>query len=102
MYNGTMVVNNLKVHGRSVANQFVLHNEDNLYIFQSYESTIARVDLDKATIDIYRDFDYSRTTARHRNNFFAQLGFDEIATTKGIKKAIKNGKINGYKVIYHA
>jgi endo-1,4-beta-mannosidase len=102
MFNNTMVVDNLKVNGRSVANQFVLHNGDNLYIFQSYKSTIAKVDLDTATIDIYRDFDYSRTTARHRNNFFSQLGFDEIATTKGIKKAINDGKIDGYKVIYHA
>jgi hypothetical protein len=101
MFNNTMVVNNLQVNGRSVANQFIIHNEDNLYIFQSYKSTIAKVDLDKAKIDIYRDYDYSRTTARHRNNFFAQLGFDEIATTKGIKKAIKDGKIDGYKVIYH-
>lgn len=101
MYNNTMVVDNLKVNGKSVANQFILHNEDNLYIFQSYKSTIAKVDLDKATIDIYKNYDYSRTTARHRNNFFAQLGFDEIATTKGIKQAIKDGKIDGYKVIYH-
>jgi hypothetical protein len=101
MFKDTMLVSNLKVNGRSVANQFVLHNEDNLYIFQSYKSTIAKVDLDLATIDIYRDFDYSTTTSKYRNKFFAQLGFDEIATTKGIKQAIRNGKIDGYKVIYH-
>jgi hypothetical protein len=102
MFKDAMLVSNLKVNGRSVANQFIIHNEDNLYIFQSYKSTIAKVDLDTATIDIYKDFDYSTTTSKYRNKFFEQLGFDEIATTKGIKKAIKEGKIDGYKVIYHA
>jgi hypothetical protein len=58
------------------------------------------VDLDKAEIVIYQNYDYSRTTSKYRNKFFSGLGFDEIATTKGLEKAIKEGGFSGYKVIY--
>lgn len=93
-------VDNITVNGRSIANQFILHNCDNLYIFQSYKSIIAEVDLDKAEIVIYLHYDLSRTTSKYRNVFFSRLGFDEIATTEGLQKAIKEGRIDGYKVIY--
>ena len=93
-------VNNITINGRPIANQFILHNCDNLYIFQSYKSIIAEVDLDKAEIIIYLNYDVSRTTSKYRNVFFSRLGFDEIATTDGLKKAIKDGGFSGYKVIY--
>jgi hypothetical protein len=88
------------VNGRSIPNQFIMHNCDNIYIFQSYKSIIAEVDLDKAEIVIYQNYDYSRTTSKYRNKFFEGLGFDEIATTEGLRKAIKDGGFTGYKVIY--
>jgi hypothetical protein len=93
-------VNNIIVNGKTIANQYIMHNCDNLYIFQSYKSIIAEVDLDKAEIVIYLNYDLSRTTSKYRNKFFSGLGFDEIATTEGLRKAIKDGGFTGYKVIY--
>ena len=93
-------VNNLLINGKAIANHFIMHNEDNLYIFQSYKSIIAEVDLDVATVIIYKDWKYSTTTSKYRNKFFAGLGFYEIATTEGLKEAIKNGGFSGYKVIF--
>ena len=93
-------VSNMMVNGHAIQNQFIMHNCDNLYIFQSYKSIIAEVDLDKAEIIIYLNYDLSRTTSRYRNMFFDKLGFDEIATTDGLRKAIKEGGFDGYKVTY--
>lgn len=93
-------VDNIRVNDRPIANQFIMHNCDNLYIFQSYKSIIAEVDLNKAEIVIYLNYDLSRTTSKYRNLFFDKLGFDEIATTEGLRKAIKEGGFSGYKVIY--
>jgi hypothetical protein len=93
-------VNNIMVNGKAIANQYIMHNCDNLYIFQSYKSIIAEVDLDKAKIVVYLNYDLSRTTSKYRNVFFSKLGFNEIATTEGLRKAIKEGGFSGYKVIY--
>lgn len=95
-----LYVSNILVNGKPVANQYIMHNCDNIYIFQSYKSIIAEVDLDKAEIVIYSHYDLSRTTSKYRNAFFAGLGFNEIASTDGLRKAIKDGHIEGYKVIY--
>ena len=93
-------VSNIMVNGKAIANQYIMHNCDNIYIFQSYKSIIAEVDLDRAEIVIYLNYDLSRTTSKYRNIFFSGLGFDEIATTDGLRKAIKEGGFSGYKVIY--
>lgn len=93
-------VSNILVNNKPIANQYIMHNCDNIYIFQSYKSIIAKVDLDKAEIVIYSHYDLSRTTSKYRNKFFSGLGFDEIASTDGLRKAIKEGYIEGYKVIY--
>jgi hypothetical protein len=49
-------VNNIMVNGKAIANQYIMHNCDNLYIFQSYKSIIAEVDLDKAKIVVYLNY----------------------------------------------
>lgn len=77
--------------GRPVANQFTIEGPDGEY-FQSYRSIVAfrgnfvagerdrKILLDRDT------WDYSRTTAKYRNEF---LGM----STKEIEEAIKSGRI---------
>ncbi len=74
-----MKVENMKSsNGNKVANQFVIHNYDNLgsEAFQSYESVIVLIDRcdsggDKVKLD--RDkWDYSRTTGKYRNQFLGE------------------------------
>ena len=89
-------VSNLEKNGRAVPNQFIIESYDEKgnnhhVVFQSYESTIADVDYQNRTITIYPDYDYSNTTIRHRNNFFDSIAFSNLATTKALEKAIKNG-----------
>ena len=89
-------VSNLTKNGRAVPNQFIIESHDDLgnnhhVVFQSYASTIADVDYQNKTITIYPDYDYSNTTIRHRNNFFDTIAFGNLATTKALEKAIKDG-----------
>lgn len=92
----TNITNN---RGRKVPNQFIIEN-GNVYTFQSYDSIIAVVDFDNSIITIGSDWDYSATTSRHRNNFFETLGLDELTDTASVRKAIKDGEVAGYKVVY--
>lgn len=89
-------VKNLEKNGRAVPNQFVIESHDDLgnnhhVVFQSYESTIADVDYENMTITIYPDYDYSQTTIRNRNVFFADICMAALATTKALEKALKAG-----------
>ena len=71
--------------GNGAMNQFVIH-DDGLLMFQSYYSLIAVVD-------------YSTTTGKHRNIFFRDYAYiPELATKKGIDKALKCGKCDGWEV----
>lgn len=73
--------------GNAVANQFVIETANGVY-FQSYNSIIAfrPSDLTKP-IQLDRDtWDYSRTTARYRNQF---LGL----STKETEQRIADGRI---------
>lgn len=92
----TNITNN---RGRKVPNQFIIEN-GNVYTFQSYDSVIAVVDFDNSTITIGGDWNYSATTSRHRNAFFDRLGLDELSDTGSVRKAIKDGEVAEYKVIY--
>jgi hypothetical protein len=70
--------------GRDVANQFEIWT-DNARLFQSYNSTIAKI-MDNGTV--YLDeyyWDYSRTTGKYRNAFLGEY----IADTR---KKIKSGE----------
>lgn len=93
------VTNMTNSRGRKVANQFIIEN-GNVYTFQSYDSMIAVVDFDNSTITIGGDWNYSTTTARHRNKFFETLGLYEMSNTENVRKAINDGEIVGYTVVY--
>lgn len=93
------VTNMTNSRGRKVANQFIIEN-GNVYTFQSYNSIIAVVDFDNSTITFGSDWNYSTTTSRYRNAFFEGLGLDELSDIASVRKAIKDGEVAGYKVVY--
>ena len=61
--------------GNSIANQFIIHDDEGVSYFQSYNSIIARVDHSElsspTTLDINK-WDYSVTTGRYRNQFLGE------------------------------
>lgn len=58
-------------------NQFVLRDRENgILAFQSYASRIATIDYPNRTITIGVDYDYSKTTNKHRNIFFNDYAVD--------------------------
>lgn len=93
------VTNITNSKGRKVANQFMIEN-GNVYTFQSYNSVVAVVNFDNSTITLGGDWNYSTTTSRYRNAFFEGLGLDELSDTKSVRKAINDGEIVGYTVVY--
>lgn len=93
------VTNITNGRGRKVPNQFIIES-GNVYTFQSYNSVVAVVDFDNSIITLGCDWNYSTTTARHRNNFFNTLGLDEMSSTASVRAALKNGEVAGYKVVY--
>lgn len=95
-----MLVKNLENpnNGRAIPNQFVISDDHNCIFFQSYSSTIIKIDYNAHEIVIYPDYDYSNTTIRHRNNFLSEYGFCGISNTKSLEKAIKNGCYDSWNV----
>ena len=84
--------------GNGAMNQFVIH-DGNALIFQSYSSLIAVVDYDTNEIILGEDWDYSVTTGKHRNIFFRDYAnISDLATKKGIEKALKVGMCGRWKV----
>ena len=80
------VQNMTSPNGNDVPNQFIIKDDKGSTFFQSYDSTIAKLDREgRIFLDSYY-WEYSRTTSKYRNQF---LGMD----TKGIKRAIKEGSI---------
>ena len=97
-------VNKMKVEqmindrGNGAVNQFVL-TVGNTIAFQSYDSTIAVVDRDAKTVTIFPDWNYSKTTGKHRNIFFRDYAnIPDLASADGIRKALKNGLCNGWSI----
>ena len=84
--------------GRPVANQFIL-TEYGFTLFQSYNSPIVEIDRTNNVIIVYRDYDYSNTTRKYRNEFMTEQGFDEMATSKGFEKFLREGKIGEFKIV---
>ena len=88
--------------GNGAMNQFVIH-DGNLLMFQSYSSLIAVVNYDTREIILGSDWDYSVTTGKHRNIFFRDYAYiPELATKKGIEKALKDEICGRWKVIKSA
>lgn len=73
--------------GEKVANQFVISDGAHI-VFQSYSSTIAQIDTINHIIIIGEDWNYSRTTGKYRNAFFAEY-FSPLADAKAISKVMK-------------
>ena len=84
--------------GREVANQFCIYGE-NKTVFQSYSSTIVTLDYENKVISLGEDWDYSRTTGRYRNQFFEEQGFSDLASTKGLTDALKQGKYEDWTIV---
>ena len=85
--------------GNGAMNQFVISGDGKL-IFQSYNSMIAEVNYNTNTITIGKDWDYSVTTSKHRNIFFRDYAkMSKLSTKDGLKKAIKDGVCNNFKVV---
>lgn len=56
--------------GREVANQFIIRNGSST-VFQSYRSTIVKIENGKTFLDAYY-WDYSVTTGKYRNQFLGE------------------------------
>ena len=84
--------------GNGAMNQFVIHDGD-LLMFQSYSSLIAVVNYATKEIILGEDWDYSITTGKHRNIFFRDnANIPDLMSANGIRKALKNGLCNGWKI----
>ena len=69
--------------GNKIANQFVIYT-DNGSIFQSYNSTIVKIDSGKTYLD-KNTWDYSKTTGKYRNIFLNE-------SKKDTEEKIKSGE----------
>ena len=70
-------------NGNKIANQFVIYT-DNGSIFQSYNSTIVKIDSGKTYLD-KNTWDYSKTTGKYRNIFLNE-------SKKDTEEKIKSGE----------
>lgn len=78
------VTNMQSAQGNTVPNQFVIRTDKGRY-FQSYSTVIAFIPYDGGKTQLDREsWNYSRTTARYRNQFL-----DE--TTADTKRKIEDG-----------
>ena len=84
--------------GNGAMNQFVIY-VGNTIAFQSYDSIVAIVDRDEKTVTLFPAWNYSKTTSKHRNIFFSgYANIPDLASLKGVRKALKNGLCNGWTV----
>ena len=84
--------------GNVVNNQFVL-TDGVVTVFQSYMSVIAEVNRELKTIKIFEDYDYSNTTQKYRNLFFAKyVNMLGLASKADLDRAIKKGVYGDYTV----
>ena len=67
-------------NGNKIATQFVIYT-DTGSIFQSYNSTIVKLDSGKTYLDINK-WDYSKTTGKYRNIFLNETKKDTEAKIK--------------------
>lgn len=84
-------------------NQFIIRTNEKI-IFQSYDSTIAEIDLNTRKIKLFTDWDYSNTTRKHlylfiSENFYFIYNIDRGAFYEAkskrqfLQQAIDNKKI---------
>ena len=70
--------------GNTIANQFVITDDNGDEFFQSYSSTIVKRSQDKVYLDAHF-WDYSVTTSKYRNQFLGEK-------TAETKRKIANGE----------
>ena len=90
-----MVANLINDRGNVVRNQFVII-DGNTIAFQSYNSRVCEIVKPcgmgyDALVRFGRDWDYSRTTAKHLYSFLYQNGLEVLASKKDIEEAIERG-----------
>ena len=79
--------------GRAIPNQFIIRDDmTSRTTFQSYDSMIVTIDYQNNTINLGKDWNYSVTTSKYRNQFFYEHGFSDLASTKALTAAINKGK----------
>ena len=66
----TTVTNMVSNKGNKIANQFIIYTTEGS-IFQSYNSTIVKIENGKTYLDI-NTWDYSKTTGKYRNLFLGE------------------------------
>ena len=80
----------MKVSNFYNKNQFVITGQEEI-IFQSYDSTIARINLKSGELTLGYYWDYSKTTSKHLylfiNDYMIYLNYD-------IQKELKNNSFN--------
>lgn len=84
--------------GREVANQFVI-TDGAITVFQSYDSTIIKIDKKEKRITVYKDWNYSVTTGKYRNQFMEDEGFYKMADKKGFEYYMNREEIGDYTII---
>ena len=65
--------------GNDIPNQFIINGED-FTLFQSYRSPIAMIKDGKT--DLFRDWAYSVTTGKYRNEFLGETKKETLAKLK--------------------
>lgn len=76
--------------GKPVANQFVIA-DDHRMIFQSYDSMIVDIDFANSVVTFGKDWNYSTTTSKYRNEFL-KMYLPQIANTKLLKMMAEMAK----------
>tara|TARA_B100000029_G_scaffold114532_1_gene106999 strand:- start:1313 stop:1579 length:267 start_codon:yes stop_codon:yes gene_type:complete len=79
----TTVTNMVSNKGNKIANQFIIYTTEGS-IFQSYNSTIVKIENGKTYLDI-NTWDYSKTTGKYRNIFLNE-------NKKQTEEKIKSGE----------
>lgn len=96
-----MKINQIKnENGKAIPNQYVMY-EDGKTTFQSYDATIATVDVKTREVVLYPKWDFSTTTGKYRNIFFTDYNYDlsDLGSKKGIETALKRGETkSGFKI----
>lgn len=96
-----MKVKNMRSNnGNRIANQFIITDEErNTITFQSYDSTIVRIDYHNGTITVFENYDYSVTTGKYRNKFMRDYGFRDMDNKKTFEYYMNLGAIGNYEII---
>ena len=79
----TKTTNMISNKGNKIANQFIIYTTEGS-IFQSYNSTIVKIENWKTYLDLNK-WDYSKTTGKYRNIFLNE-------NKKQTEEKIKNGE----------